>query len=98
MNIFDRVRSEFNENVIEENPIFNGNQIKLKFENGYGASFVNHYGSYGNEIAVLVFDGDEDMGISYDTDITDDVLGHLSDEEVVEALNKIKELDENGKL
>jgi hypothetical protein len=98
MSIFDRVRIEFEENVVEESPIFDGNQIELKFENGYGASLINHFGSYGNEIPVLFFDGDENMGITYSTDITDDVLGHLEDEEVIEALNKIRSLDENGRL
>ena len=98
MNIFDRVTSEFEGCIVEKGFMFGGTWIKLKFENGYGASFIKHRYSYGNEIGVLSFDGDKDMGLTYDTDITSDVLGHLTDDEVIQALNDIKGLDESGRL
>lgn len=63
------------------------------FDNEYGASVVKHFGSYGYEsdeweLAVI----DKLGNLVYDTPITDDVLGYLSDEEVDKILNDIKSL------
>lgn len=65
----------------------------FKFENGYGASVIKHYGSYGYEedlfeLAVLNSAGD----LCYDTPITSDVIGHLTNDEVLKLLEKIKNL------
>jgi hypothetical protein len=62
------------------------------FDNGYGASVIRTEYSYGGkqglfELAVLK--GDE---LCYDTEITDDVLGHLDEGEVEYWLEKIKAL------
>jgi hypothetical protein len=85
-----------------------GTQRIYRFENGYGASvvrFSEHHGagilasSYGGdkglwELAVLRFAGDEidRFRLIYDTPITDDVLGYLSEEEVDANLAKIEAL------
>ena len=71
-----------------------GVQHKYKFPNGYGASVVSHPYSYGGdrglwELAVLGLDGH----LTYDTPITNDVLGYLSEDEVNEALAKIAALE-----
>lgn len=66
------------------------------FENGFGASVVCHEYSYGYEaglleIAVLRQD-DRGWGICYDTPITSDVIGYLTEEEVDDILNQIEAL------
>ena len=63
------------------------------FENGYAASVIRGPYTYGNEeglweMAVL----DEKGDLTYDTPITDDVIGHLTDREAYEILLKIKAL------
>lgn len=68
-------------------------QHLFKFPNSYGASVIRNEHSYGGEdglfeLAVL----DEYEGITYSTPITDDVLGWLSEEDVLETLNQIEEL------
>ena len=70
-----------------------GIQYIFKFDNGYGASVIKHYGSYGYdadlwEMAVLDSYGE----LCYNTPITNDVLGYLTEEEVRETLKKIKEM------
>jgi hypothetical protein len=70
-----------------------GVQYHYKAENGYGASIIQTTGSYGSkqglwELAVL----DSNEQITYNTSITNDVLGYLSEEEVNQTLEKIKNL------
>ena len=74
-----------------------GVQYLFKFENGYGASVVKHSFSYGNqddlwELAVIKYDDSGDWDLNYDTEITDDVIGWLTDENVIDLLQQIKEL------
>jgi hypothetical protein len=72
------------------------NQILFKFPNEYGASVIQGEHSYGGnrglfEIAVIKFTG-EDWNITYDTPITEDVIGYLESNEVVEILKQIFDL------
>lgn len=79
---------------------FEGVQYRFKFDNGYGASVIKQYGSYGYkedlwELAVIFFrnpDDPEDYELTYNTPIARDVIGHLTDDRVREILGKIKEL------
>jgi hypothetical protein len=86
--------------VIREVALHGGTQIIHRFDNGYGASVVRHEFSYGGpqgfwELAVLRFKpGAEDGSLTYSTPITSDVLGHLTDDEVAEALGQIEQLPE----
>jgi len=66
---------------------------RITFENGYGASVVKSDYSYGGnkglyELAVLSTDGN----LTYDTPITDDVMGYLSPEDVTNVMSKIQAL------
>lgn len=74
-------------------------QVVYKFSNGYGASVVSHFGTYGYEdglceIAVFKFNGDGRGVICYTTPITDDVIGYADAKKRDEVLKKIKELEE----
>ena len=67
-----------------------------KFPNNYGASVIKNKYSYGGkenlwEVGVVWFDGDK-YDLTYSTPITNDVLGYLTDEEVENALEQIKNL------
>jgi hypothetical protein len=82
-----------------------GTQKIYRFDNGFGASVVQFTvggigGSYGAdsglwELAVIRFTGentDADFTLTYDTPITDDVLGRLTDEDVQVTLGLIRAL------
>jgi len=74
-----------------------GKRAKIKFENGYGASVITGEGAYSDEnnpyeIAVLDANGD----ITYDTPITDDVIGHLDEEAAKNVLDDISCLPKQG--
>lgn len=69
-----------------------GWNITVTYPNGYGADIACHAFSYGGdkglkELAVL-----KDGELVYDTPITDDVLGYLEDDEVVETCRAIARL------
>lgn len=80
-----------------------GLQALMFFENGYGISVVRFkmpmgfgYGSYTNnenewEIAVL-YGNNEKFSLTYNTPITDDVIGHLTADEVSDIMKQIQTL------
>jgi len=68
-----------------------GKSARFKFANGYGASVIaDGYGKDAGlyELAVL----DSSGALTHETPITDNVLGWLSVEEVVETLHRIAAL------
>ena len=80
-------------NYVKQESVNGGVQLLYDCANGYGASVVQHDFSYGGkkglfELAVLM-----DGYICYDTPITDGVLGWLKVSDVLEVLDKIKELN-----
>ena len=83
--------------VYKRRELNGGIQKQYKFSNGFGASVVQHPFSYGNEqwlweLAVVKWVG-ERYTLDYSTEITDDVIGYLTEEEVEEILVKIKNLE-----
>ncbi len=81
----------------------NGHQIIFRFPNNYGASIVKFFGSFGFysnlwELAVIEFDdsGCDKWEITYETSISDDVIGHLNELECIDILYKIKSLNRTG--
>lgn len=88
----------------------NGFQRLYRFRNSFGASvirfkigglsFRNGYGSYTNdetefEVAVIKYDGD-DYKLTYDTPITNDVLGHVGETGLQRVLRHIRHLNKSG--
>ena len=87
----------FQELIFQSHPIGMGKQCIVQYPNGYGASIVQGPHTYGGpnglyELAVFGKNGE----ITYDTPITNDVLGHLSEEEVEKILTNIKNLDHDN--
>ncbi len=74
-------------------PFHNGVAGVMMFDNGYGVSVVKHDYSYGGreglyELAVL----DSDGSLTYDTEITNDVLGYLTPEDVSQYMIMVQDL------
>ena len=83
----------FQELIFTPHPMGMGEQCIVRFPNGFAASIVKGPYTYGGpeglyEIAVF----DKEGNITYDTPITDDVLGYLNETDVSDTLIKIKEL------
>ena len=83
----------FNDLKFEPHRNMDGIMSRIEFENGYGASVVKGEYTYGGkeglyELAVLDSNGD----LTYDTPITNDVLGHLSEDDVTKVLEQIQNL------
>lgn len=69
-----------------------GEQWKFEFGNGYGASVITGDIAYGGcnglfEVAVL-----ENGSLCYSTPITDDVIGYLTEDGVMDVLDRIEQL------
>jgi hypothetical protein len=82
----------FKDLEFNNHPNWDGVQARMDFDNNYGVSVIKASGSYGGsqglyELAVM-YEGD----LCYNTDVTDDVLGWLSEEDVTEAMEKVQKL------
>lgn len=73
-----------------------GIQAKHFFPNGYGVSVVRFPGSYGfqddlYEVAILK-GTEDDWELTYDTPITEDVLGHRDEQDINNILEEVQAL------
>ena len=90
---FDLGYKTFDDIEFKPHPLGNGIQGVIIFDNSYGASVVQTETSYGGksglyEMAIL-----DKMGhLMYTTQITDDVIGYLTPEQVTEKLIQIQDL------
>lgn len=83
---------DFEKYIETKRRFYDGWQVLYSFENHYGASIIQHFGSHGSEegeweLAVFC-DGE----LCYDTHITNDTIGHLKEHELSPILEEIKEL------
>jgi len=75
--------------------VSNGKTQRLyEFENGWGASVISGPHTYGGERGLWELAVMHDGRISYDTHITNDVLGYLTEDEVETTLSQIRVLPE----
>jgi len=84
----------FNDIVFKTNPMGAdfGIVSRTQFDNGYEVSVVKSPHSYGGDKGLYELAIFKDGDICYDTPITNDVLGYLSDKDVTEVLIKIQQL------
>jgi hypothetical protein len=78
---------------INEPPFMVGKKARMMFENGYGVSVVSHTFSYGGkdgmyELAVLDSNGE----LTYNTSITNDVMGYLNSSDVTRIMEDVQKL------
>lgn len=79
--------------VFKNHPLgFEGTVAAHTFSNGYGASIITGEHAYSNEDAPYELAVLYNNEITYDTELTDDVLGYLTEDEVNEYLLKIEAL------
>lgn len=85
------ISEKYKEYLVEHYPtdLSLNERARYDFKNGYGASVIHGRTSYGLEVAVLEYKGDE-WDITYDTPLTDDVIGYIEDLDTV--LDDIYEL------
>ena len=81
---------------VEVKELLGGVQAIFQFENGYGASVIQNEMSYGREenlweLAVLEWN-DGESSLCYDTDITDDVIGWQTPQQIDALLQYIQAL------
>lgn len=100
-NLYLNVNEEFKKFVFERkekpnllNPLEGGVHYVFHFPNGYGASVIKFFGSYGYEddlweLALLKETSEGKWGFEYTELVGFDVLGHLTDEEVNKCLKRI---------
>jgi hypothetical protein len=83
----------FNDLVFKQDIQRGLNAAKVMFDNGYGASVIIGPHTYGGEdglyeLAVL----GKDKKLTYDTSVTDDVEGYLSEDDVTKLMEQIQKL------
>ena len=78
---------------LNDAPYMVGKKSLMQFDNGFGVSVVSHSYSYGGrsglyEVAVL----DKDGLLTYETPVTNNVIGYLNEEDVTDIMKQVQEL------
>ena len=78
---------------LNDTPYMVGKKSRMQFDNGYGVSVISHTHSYGGrsglyEVAVL----DKDGFLTYETPVTSDVIGYLTEEDVTDVMKQVQNL------
>jgi hypothetical protein len=87
----------FDDLKFEARKFLPGIQALAFFSNGYGASIIKGQGSYGGsedlyELGVIKMNEDYSWDLCYTTEITDDVIGFLTPEDITSLLERIEAL------
>jgi len=87
----------FDDLKFEERKSLPGIQAFAFFSNGYGASIIKGQGSYGGsedlyELGVIKMNEDYSWDLCYTTEITNDVIGFLTPENITSLLERIEAL------
>ena len=85
---------KFNDLVFKQDIQRGLNAARIMFDNGYGASVIIGPHTYGGEdglyeLGVL----GKDKKLTYDTSVTDDVEGYLSEDDVTRLMEQIQNLE-----
>jgi hypothetical protein len=83
----------FSDLEFKPHPMGSGIISRIKFDNGFGASVVKGPHTYGGdrglyELGVL----DSNGQLTYDTSVTSDLEGYLTEEDVTKLLTQIQNL------
>ena len=81
----------------DRHPAGDGIRAVHNFSNGYGVSVIRftimgHSGSYGSEKGLYEIGILKDGKLTYETPITDDVLGYQTEADVTEIMAKVEQL------
>lgn len=87
MQIKNKVLEQYIDYLFKYETVLDGFHLVLKFDNGYGISLLNNRNSYGQEIARIFFIDSEEY------DVSAYVLGDLTNSQVFEEIEKIKQME-----
>ena len=76
----------------ERNIYILGYRAYMEFPNKYGVSVIQGAYSYGGDKGLYELAVMKDGHLCYDTPITSDVIGHLTEEEVTEIMQQVANL------
>lgn len=69
-----------------------GIRAYMEFPNKYGVSVIQGQYTYGGDRGLFELAVMKDGHLCYDTPITDDVIGHLTEEDVTEIMQQVAKL------
>ena len=80
---------QFEDLEFKQHPSGTGLVARLNFDNGYGVSVVRFVGAYADQFSweVAILKNDK---LCYTTDLTNDVLGYQSEENINKIMTKLQ--------